>query len=98
MMRVLERTRLVIPVSVHPMVTLLLFGLLLRLSLAAIDGFRFDIEWYHTWSIQLAHHAPWDFYRADLFSDYTPGYLYVLLLLGRTNLMFDFTAEQFEYI
>jgi len=81
-------------------------GLLLRLALAFLQSFQIDTGTFHAWSVQLAiHHeegrglvGPWNFYDTDFFTDYAPGYMYVLWLLGELNQIFNFSLSTFEYI
>lgn len=77
---------------------LLAGGLILRLILATLPGFGVDIGLFQFWSQQLAERGPWDFYDTDFFTDYAPGYMYVLLFLGKLNQWFDFSNETFEYL
>ena len=65
---------------------LILIGLLLRALIAGIllpkSGFRIDIVDFAVWGQRLASGGPGAFYEAGYFSDYPPGYLYVLWGLG----------------
>lgn len=58
------------------------FGLIIRLLLAGVPGFNIDINDWFAWAIRLDHFNFSQFYSKDIFTDYTPGYLYVLSLLG----------------
>ncbi|MDQ3690128.1 MAG: phospholipid carrier-dependent glycosyltransferase [Chloroflexota bacterium] len=66
--------------------TILVLGLALRLFIAAIylpeSGFSIDIGDFTAWAQRLASIGPSQFYEEGYFSDYPPGYLYVLWLLG----------------
>jgi Gpi18-like mannosyltransferase len=73
-------------------------GLVLRLIVATLPGFGVDIGLFQFWSEQLAQHGPWDFYDTDFFTDYAPGYMYVLLLIGKLDQAFHFSNETFEYV
>ena len=77
---------------------LLLGGLVLRLILATLPGFGVDIGIFQFWSVQLAEDGPWNFYDDDFFTDYAPGYMYVLLVIGELNQIFDFNDPTFEYV
>jgi dolichyl-phosphate-mannose-protein mannosyltransferase len=62
-----------------------LFGLGLAIRLVAARrsaGLQFDVSLFRQWSDRLVQHGPAQFYGGG-FADYPPGYLYVLLLLGR---------------
>ena len=61
-------------------------GLAFRLIIAYVllpgSGFGVDRGSFQAWAGDLAAHGPGGFYRPGYFADYTPGYLYVLWLLG----------------
>ncbi len=65
---------------------LLLAGLALRLIIAYVlfpgSGFKTDISSFTSWAMTLAHYGPPGFYANAGFADYTPGYLYILWLVG----------------
>ncbi|MBF6604643.1 MAG: phospholipid carrier-dependent glycosyltransferase [Chloroflexi bacterium] len=61
----------------------LAFGL--RFIIAYIlpgSGFGVDLNAFRFWASDLAQNGPWGFYDRPFFHDYTPGYLYVLWLVG----------------
>ncbi|HUP53897.1 MAG TPA: phospholipid carrier-dependent glycosyltransferase [Methylomirabilota bacterium] len=63
----------------------LALGLALRLILAYLlpgSGFEADLGSFRFWASNLAHDGLHGFYERDFFHDYTPGYLYVLWLVG----------------
>ncbi|HUH16925.1 MAG TPA: phospholipid carrier-dependent glycosyltransferase [Methylomirabilota bacterium] len=66
--------------------TLLVLGLALRAFIAGVylplSGFSIDIADFTLWAQRLASIGPAGFYEEGYFSDYPPGYLYVLWLLG----------------
>jgi len=68
------------------LVALLITGLLIRVFIAAVllprSGFAIDVGDFAAWGQRLASVGPAGFYEAGYFSDYPPGYLYVLWLLG----------------
>ncbi|MDO8614312.1 MAG: hypothetical protein Q7T33_01070 [Dehalococcoidia bacterium] len=84
--------------QVKGIASLLLLGLLLRLVLATLPGFSVDIGTFSAWANDLALNGPWDFYRADYFTDYAPGYMYVLLFIGKLNQEFHLSPGQMEYV
>ncbi len=73
-------------------------GLVLRLILAFFPGFDVDIDLFRYWSTQLADRGPWHFYDQDFFTDYAPGYMYVLLFFGKLDQLFGFSSGTWEYI
>ncbi|HEX2883738.1 MAG TPA: phospholipid carrier-dependent glycosyltransferase [Candidatus Limnocylindria bacterium] len=66
--------------------TVLVLGLVLRVLIAGVymplSGFAIDIGDFTAWGQRLASVGPAAFYEEGYFSDYPPGYLYVLWLLG----------------
>ena len=71
--------------AVGAVVIVLALGLALRLIIAYLlpgSGFGVDLSAFRFWAADLADHGPWGFYERDFFHDYTPGYLYVLWLVG----------------
>lgn len=70
----------------HLLVALLVIGLLLRAYIAGVlvpqSGFRIDTGDFTSWAVKLAASGPGEFYETGYFSDYPPGYLYVLWALG----------------
>lgn len=60
-------------------------GLALRLLIVVLlpgAGFGVDLNAFRFWAANLAEQGPFGFYERGFFIDYTPGYLYVLWLLG----------------
>ncbi len=66
--------------------TILVLGLVLRVFIAGVylplSGFAIDVGDFTAWGQRLASLGPARFYEAGYFSDYPPGYLYVLWALG----------------
>ena len=63
----------------------LALGLVLRLIIAYLlpgSGFEVDLGAFRYWASNLASEGLNGFYGRDFFHDYTPGYLYVLWLVG----------------
>jgi Gpi18-like mannosyltransferase len=77
---------------------LLAAGLVLRLGLAFLPGFGVDMGTFEAWSRSLADHHPWNFYNEVGFTDYAPGYMYVLWVIGEANQTFHFTGDQYVYM
>ena len=57
-------------------------GVLVRLIVLRSPGFPSDVSTFEAWAARLAEIGPARFYEPGYFSDYPPGYLYVLWLLG----------------
>ena len=77
--------------AVGAVVIVLALGLALRLIIAYLlpgSGFGVDLSAFRYWATNLADQGPWGFYERDFFHDYTPGYLYVLWLVGLVGKVF----------
>ena len=65
---------------------ILILGLAFRLIIAYVllpgSGFGVDRTTFQAWAGDLAANGPLGFYSRGFFADYTPGYLYVLWLIG----------------
>ena len=57
-------------------------GVALRLLVTRAQGFPSDVGTFMAWAEKLASVGPSRFYEPGYFSDYPPGFLYVLWLLG----------------
>jgi 4-amino-4-deoxy-L-arabinose transferase-like glycosyltransferase len=71
--------------AVGGIVILLALGLALRVIIAYLlpgSGFGVDLNAFRFWAADLAQHGPFGFYDRGFFADYTPGYLYLLWLVG----------------
>ena len=71
--------------AVGAILIVLALGLALRLFLLYLlpgSGFGADLTSFRYWAGNLADQGPYGFYERDFFHDYTPGYLYVLWLVG----------------
>ena len=70
----------------------LALGLAFRLILAYLlpgSGFEADLNAFRFWAANLAAEGPFGFYERPFFHDYTPGYLYMLWLVGLVGSVFD---------
>jgi len=85
-------------IKVPAILVVLVAGGVLRLLLATFPGFGIDVGTFQAWSQQMAAGGPWDFYDTDFFTDYAPGYLYVLWFIGELHEIFAFTSGQYEYV
>ncbi|HKY52170.1 MAG TPA: phospholipid carrier-dependent glycosyltransferase [Candidatus Limnocylindria bacterium] len=64
-------------------VGLIALGVLVRLATLRSPGFPSDVGTFQAWAEHLAQVGPAAFYSPEYFSDYPPGYLYVLWIFGR---------------
>lgn len=60
----------------------LLLILILRILLFLLPSFQTDMGSWEAWSARLVHTGPSGFYSQTYFSDYFPGYLYILWIAG----------------
>jgi len=67
-------------------IALIIVGIALRAFIAGValpySGFSIDVGDFTAWAQRLADAGPGQCYQPGYFSDYPPGYLYVLWLLG----------------
>ena len=62
---------------------LFLAALFLRIICAELNsGFDADISCFASWADRMYRLGPGNFYSAEVFTDYPPGYMYVLWLIG----------------
>ena len=62
---------------------LLFFAFLLRIILAAVcKGFESDIACFGSWALRAYEGGFGSFYSPDVFTDYPPGYIYILYPIG----------------
>jgi len=80
------------------LVPLVAVALAIRLLLASLPGFGVDNGTFQAWAQRLADGHPWNFYQPNEFTDYAPGYMYVLWLIGELNNALHFNHDQWIYI
>jgi dolichyl-phosphate-mannose-protein mannosyltransferase len=72
--------------AVTALIVIIIGGMLLRVLVGGVllplSGFRIDVGDFSAWAHRLAESGPREFYDPAYFSDYPPGYLYVLWVLG----------------
>lgn len=62
---------------------LLMLGLVVRYILACIDkGYETDMNCFSAWADRVFSVGIGDFYSEDIFTDYPPGYMYILWVVG----------------
>ncbi len=67
----------------NPYFIIITTGLLVRFFASNVPiSYDSDIACFKSWSMMLAEDGLSNFYTADAFTDYPPGYMYVLLLIG----------------
>lgn len=73
-------------------------ALIIRLILATLPGFKIDVFDWYAWSLRLNELPFHQFYNDNYFSDYTPGYLYILAVLGYLKNHLNLTDSFFYYL
>ena len=71
--------------GIGAIVAVLALGLVFRLIIAQLNpgsGFKVDLQSFQAWAANLGTEGLHGFYERPFFHDYTPGYLYVLYLVG----------------
>jgi len=71
--------------GIGAIVAILALGLVFRLIIAQLNpgsGFKVDLGSFQAWAGNLAQQGLHGFYERPFFHDYTPGYLYVLYVVG----------------
>lgn len=77
---------------------LIILALILRLFLSLLPGFLIDVNDWFSWSLILNHFDFSHFYNRGFFADYTPGYLYILSLLGFIKNMLNLPNNLFYFL
>lgn len=63
-------------------VLLILLGLFFRIYFINIPGFKFDMDTWFAWALRLNQVGFSQFYSEQTWTNYTPGFLYILGFLG----------------
>ncbi len=66
---------------------------LLRFFLSFSPGFRVDVSAWYAWADRLINLGFNKFYDPKIWTHYTPGYLYVLWLLGQIKKIFNLSSQ-----
>lgn len=65
-------------------------GLLVRIFFAvSTTGFGNDIACFSAWADRMFTVGPGEFYSPDIFTDYPPGYMYILYIVGALRALFQ---------
>lgn len=73
---------------------LLMLGLIVRYILACIDsGYESDMNCFSYWADMVYRDGIGNFYTAEVFTDYPPGYMYVLWVIGAIRSMIPSLAD-----
>ena len=77
---------------------IIFFALIVRLVLAFFPSFTVDMNNWIAWSGMLAEAGPRGFYLLPGWTDYTPGFLYYLWILGVINKSLYFNAWLYPFL
>ncbi len=76
---------------------LILAGFLLRLIFATFPGFHVDTDTFFAWAVRAFDLGFGQFYSKDVWTNYTPGMIYLLYLLGFFKELFSISDIWFHY-
>lgn len=76
----------------------LIAGLLVRLIFATFPGFHVDTDTFFAWGVRVVEVGFSRFYSPDVWTNYTPGMIYVFYFLGLLKNGFSLNPEQFYYL
>ena len=80
-------------------ILLLLAGVVARyIGTGYYDGFPNDMACFSSWAERMFTEGPAKFYSADTFSDYPPGYMYVLWVLGAVKKLVPMQWQSFYVV
>jgi dolichyl-phosphate-mannose-protein mannosyltransferase len=64
------------------LILIVTFGLVVRITCLGLPGFKIDVDDWFAWSLRLSEVGISNFYSSQFFSDYLPGYMYILYFLA----------------
>lgn len=77
---------------------MLLFGLIFRLVFSILPGFKIDVDAWFAWAERLNQVGLPNFYSDQIWTNYAPGYLYLLYFLGWVKGLLNISDAQFYLI
>lgn len=80
------------------LIILIILGFLIRLILLPLPGFKIDTDAWFAWAIRLNQVGFARFYSDQIWTNYTPGYLYILKFLGFIKITFNLPDNLFYLI
>lgn len=78
-----------------PFLIVLVIGILIRIMISLLPGFKIDMDAWITWAYRLNQFNFANFYSDQVWTNYTPGYLYVLSILGYIKNLFVISDQAF---
>lgn len=76
----------------------LLLGLIIRLLLTPVTGFKFDVDTWFAWAQRLNEVGFTNFYFDKVWTGYPPGFLYILSSLGFIKNLFNISDPNFYLV
>lgn len=77
---------------------LILAGFLIRLIFATFPGFHVDTDTFFAWAVRAFDLGLPNFYSKDVWTNYTPGMIYLLYLLGAIRELFSISDQYFHFV
>lgn len=77
---------------------LILAGFLIRLIFATFPGFHVDTDTFFAWSVRAFDLGLANFYSKDVWTNYTPGMIYLFYVLGFIRNLFSISDEFFYFV
>ncbi len=88
-----------IPNLCNKFIFLFLLAFALRILIAgSITGHTTDMRCFAAWSDRIFALGPGQFYSPNSFTDYPPGYMYILYLVGMIKALFHLTDFSFAHL
>ncbi|MBI2020351.1 glycosyltransferase family 39 protein [Candidatus Daviesbacteria bacterium] len=97
-MQVIEKIKKGITNLDNIFLIIILLGFFIRIYLSFLPGFKFDIGTWFAWAIRLNEVGLSQFYSDQIWTNYTPGYLYILKILGFLKNLLKFPDQIFYLI
>lgn len=82
----------------HFLLIIIIFGVLIRLIAVTFPGFKFDMDAWFAWALRLNQVGFSNFYSEEIWTNYTPGFLYILAILGFIKNIFSIPDTIFYYL
>lgn len=77
---------------------LILAGFLLRLIFASFPGFHVDTDTFFAWAVRAFDVGLAQFYSKDIWTNYTPGMIYLFYFLGLIRELFSISDSFFYFV
>lgn len=77
----------------HFFIIIIILGFFIRVLLLHLPGFKIDVDAWFAWSERLVSLPLSKFYSDAIWTNYTPGYLYILYFLGILKHLFSISSD-----